>query len=139
MIEFFGRFWMQNRHVSYFLLHCFNFLQNSSVRIENVWLFSTCFYAQIFSKYNFLTYYNASSSIILVKSLKFRNNSKIIATFPSNLLRKMWVWAFLMFCYYFSLEMVLQGMAKNNLTEKDAEIQATLKHTPAWKPTEEKI
>ena len=39
----------------------------------------------------------------------------------------------IMLCYYFSLEAVLKGMAKNNPTEKqtDAEIQATLKHAPA--------
>ena len=37
-----------------------------------------------------------------------------------------------MLCYHFSLEAVLKGMAKNNLTGKqiDAEIQATLKHAP---------
>ena len=36
-------------------------------------------------------------------------------------------------CYYFSLEAVLQGVAKNNPTKKelDAEIQVTLKHMPA--------
>ena len=36
-------------------------------------------------------------------------------------------------CYYFSLEAVLQGVAKNNRAEKqiDVEIQATLKHAPA--------
>ena len=35
-----------------------------------------------------------------------------------------------MLCYYFSLEVVLQGVAKNSPTEKqnDAEIQPTLKH-----------
>ena len=39
----------------------------------------------------------------------------------------------IMLCYYFSLEAVLQGVAKNNPTKKelDAEIQATLKHMPA--------
>ena len=38
-----------------------------------------------------------------------------------------------MLCYYFSLEVVLQDVAKNNPTENelDAEIQATLKHMPA--------
>ena len=38
-----------------------------------------------------------------------------------------------MLCYYFSLEAVLQGMVKNNPTEKqiDAAMQATLKHGPA--------
>ena len=37
-----------------------------------------------------------------------------------------------MLCYYFSLEAVLQGLAKNDPTKKevDAEIQATLKHMP---------
>ena len=39
----------------------------------------------------------------------------------------------IMFCYYFSLEVVLQDVAENNPTKKelDAEIQATLKHMPA--------
>ena len=39
----------------------------------------------------------------------------------------------IMLCYHFSLEVVLQDVAKNNLTKKelDAEIQATLKHMPA--------
>ena len=39
----------------------------------------------------------------------------------------------IMLCYYFSLEAVLQGMAKNNPTEKeiDPEMQATLKHGPS--------
>ena len=38
----------------------------------------------------------------------------------------------IMLCYYFSLEAVLQGTAKNNPTKKelDAETQATLKHMP---------
>ena len=45
----------------------------------------------------------------------------------------------IMLYYYFSLEAVLQGVPKNNPTEKqiDVEIQATLKHGPAWKFTEE--
>ena len=47
----------------------------------------------------------------------------------------------IMLCYYLSLEVVLQGMAKNNPTEKqtDAEIQATIKYAPAWKLAEEKM
>ena len=38
-----------------------------------------------------------------------------------------------MLCYYFSLEAVLQDVAKNNPTKKelDAEIQVTAKHIPA--------
>ena len=41
----------------------------------------------------------------------------------------------ILLCYYFSLEAVLQDMIKNNPAEKqiDAEMQATLKHGPAWK------
>ena len=38
-----------------------------------------------------------------------------------------------MLCYHFSLEAVLQGMAKNSPTEKQIEAknyEATLKHTP---------
>ena len=42
--------------------------------------------------------------------------------------------------YYFSSEVILQRMAKNNPTEKKyANIQATLKHAPEQKLTEEKI
>ena len=39
----------------------------------------------------------------------------------------------IMLCYYFSLEEVLQYVAKNDPTKKelDAEIQAILKHMPA--------
>ena len=38
----------------------------------------------------------------------------------------------IMLCYYFSLEAVLQGVAKNDPTEKqtDAKMQATLGHAP---------
>ena len=41
----------------------------------------------------------------------------------------------ILLCYYSSLEAVLQDMIKNNPAEKqiDAEMQATLKHGPAWK------
>ena len=44
-----------------------------------------------------------------------------------------------MLCYYFSLEVVLQGMSKNNPIEKqiNAEIQVTLKHERTWKLTVE--
>ena len=36
----------------------------------------------------------------------------------------------IMLCYYFSLEAILQDVAKNNPTKKelDVEIQATMKH-----------
>ena len=44
-------------------------------------------------------------------------------------------------CYYFSLEAVLQGVARNNPTEKHigAETLATLKHAPVQKLIEVKI
>ena len=47
----------------------------------------------------------------------------------------------IMLCYYFSLEAVLQEVARNNPTEKHivAETQATLKHTPVQKLIEGKI
>ena len=43
--------------------------------------------------------------------------------------------------YYFSLEVVLQDMGRNNPAEKqiDAEIQATFKHGTALKLTKEKM
>ena len=39
----------------------------------------------------------------------------------------------IMLCYHFSLEAVMQDVAKDNPTKKelDAEIQVTLKHMPA--------
>ena len=39
-----------------------------------------------------------------------------------------------MICCHFSLEAVLQDIAKNNPTEKqiDTKIQAKLKHVPVW-------
>ena len=45
----------------------------------------------------------------------------------------------IMLCYYLSLEEILQSIAKNNPIEKqiNVEIQATLKHVPAVKLTEE--
>ena len=47
----------------------------------------------------------------------------------------------IMLCYHFSLEAVLQVVAKNNPTKKeiDSEIRATLKHAPVLKFTEEKM
>ena len=44
MIEFFGRLWVQNWRVSYFLYYCFVFLHNSSVRIRSPELFRTFLY-----------------------------------------------------------------------------------------------
>ena len=72
MIEFFGRLWVQNWHFSYFLCHCFDFLHG-------------CFHTKIF-KGKFRTHCNLSSSTILIESLKFRNNSWIAVSSPSNLL-----------------------------------------------------
>ena len=97
MIEFFGRLWVQNWHFSYFLCHCFDFVHG-------------CFHTKIFSKCKFRTHCNLGTT--LIESLKFRNNSRIAVSSPSNLLRKLWLWVYLiLYCYYFSLEVVLQGMA----------------------------
>ena len=115
MTELFGRLWVQNWHVSYFLYHCFDFLYG-------------CFRTKVFSKCKFPTHYNIGSSTILIESLKVR--SWITVSSPSNLLWKLWIWFFLdiMLCYYFSLEAVLQDIAENNPTKKqiDAEDPGTL-------------
>ena len=57
----------------------------------------------------------------------------------------MWNCDYELFEYYalllFSLEVVLQDVAKNNPTENQivAGIQATPRHAPVWKLTEEKM
>ena len=84
---------------SCFWYYCFVFFHNYSVRIGSPWLFRTCFYTKIFSKSNFRTHYNVGSSTILIESLKTRNNCGTLATSPSNLLRKMWIWVFWMLCF----------------------------------------
>ena len=65
--------------INIFQISCFVFLHNS-IRISIPWLTRTCFHTKI------VTHYNVSSSAILVESLKFRNNSRITVTSPSNLL-----------------------------------------------------
>ena len=97
MIEFFGRLCVQNWHFSYFLCHCFVFLHNS-VRISIPWLFRTYFHTKIFSKCNFRKHY-VGSNTILIESLKFRNNSRITVSSPSNLLCKLWIWVFWILCF----------------------------------------
>ena len=138
MIELFKRLWVQNWRFSYFLHYCFVFLHNSAVRIGCSWLFHTCFHTKIFRKHNFQMHYNVGSSTILVESLKIRNNCRTFATSPSNLLGKMWIRVFYALLSFF-FRSCLAVMAKNNPTEKqiDVEIQATMKHGPAWKHTEE--
>ena len=86
LIKFFGRLCVHNWHFSYFLCHCFDFLHG-------------CFRTKIFSKGKFRTHCNLSSSTILIESLKFRNNSWIAASSPSNLLWKLWLWVFLILYY----------------------------------------
>ena len=68
----------------YFLCHCFVFFHNS-IRISISWLFRSCFHTKI------VTHYNVGPSTILIESLKFRNNSRITVTSPSNLLWKLWI------------------------------------------------
>ena len=71
-------------YFSYLLCHCFVFL-HYSIRISIPWLFHTYFHNEIFSNCNFCTHCNFVSSTILIESLKFRNNSRIKVTSPSNL------------------------------------------------------
>ena len=100
------------------IFHCFVFF-HSSIRISIPWLFCTCFHTKIFSKCNFCTHYNVGSSTILIELLKFRNNFRITVTSSSNLLWRLSMWAFLniILRYYFSLETILQDVAKNNSTK----------------------
>ena len=71
-------------------------------------------------KCNVRTHYKVGSSSILIEWLIFSVTTMNMSFFEIML-------------YYFSLEVVLQDVAKNNPTKKelDAEIQATLKHMPA--------
>ena len=72
-------------------------------------------------KCNFRTHYKVGSSSILIEWLIFSVTTMNMSFFK------------FMLCYYFSLAVVLQDVAKNNPTKKElnAEIQATLKHMPA--------
>ena len=76
-------------------------------------------------------HYNVGYSTILIELLKIRNNSRTLATSPVKNMNMNFL--NIMLCYYFPLEAVLQGVPKNNPTEKqiDVEIQATLKYGPA--------
>ena len=86
-------------------------------------------------------------SNILIKLVKLKIQELhfiIIANSSRYLLQKTWIWVLwiLRFIFaYFSSESVLQGMFKNNTTEKqiDAKIQVTLKHVPARNITVEKV
>ena len=114
MTEMFKRLWTQNWRFSYSLYYCFVFLHNSCP-----WLFGTYFHTKIFSKRNSCTRYNVGSSTILVKSLKIRNNCRILATSLSNLL---WKCQYEFFEYYalllFFFRSCLAVVAKNNPTKK---------------------
>ena len=49
-----------------------------------------------------------------MESLKFRNKYRIIVTFLSKVLWKIWIWVFWILCFVIAfLEAVFQGMAKN--------------------------
>ena len=79
---------------SCFLYYCFVFLH-----IGSPLLFCTCFHTKISSKCNFRSHFNVGSSTILIESLKTRNNCRTLATAPSNLLWKMWIWVFWVLCF----------------------------------------
>ena len=77
-------------------------------------------------KCNFFTDYNHGSFTIPIESLKSRNNSKII---PVIYFEKCEYEFFEYYTYYhFSLEAVLQGMAKNNPTGKQVEAKIKKRH-----------
>ena len=154
MIEIFGRLWVQNWRVSYFLYYCFVFLHNSSVRIETPYLFRACFYITIFSKRDFRTHWNVGSSTILTEWLKTRNNCRTLATSASNLLWKTWIWVFWIsfFYYYFSLEAVLLSWLKITqpkyksmyifrrhwgISQRENSQKSAKFNRPTWKLTEE--
>ena len=109
VIEFFGSLWVQNWRVSYFLYYCFFFLHIGSPQ-----LFRTYFYTKISSKSNFRTHFNVGSITIRTESLKIRSNCRTLATAPSNLLWKIWIWVFfnIMLYSYLSLEAVLLSWLK---------------------------
>ena len=95
--------------------------------------FRTCFHTKIFSKCKFRTHHNVGSSTILIELVKFRKNSRIAVSSPSNLLWKLWLWVFLniILCYYFSLEAVLQAVSGQKTNQRKS--SGKLKHVPAWK------
>ena len=101
--RFFEHLWVWNWHFSNLFSYCFVFLHNS-IKISIPWLIRTSFHTKI------VTHYNVGCTAILIEPLKFRNNSRITVTSPSNLLQKLWI---LYFVIIFSLEAVLQGVAKN--------------------------
>ena len=125
--------------------HCFVFLRNSSVRMGKSLLFRIylVFTPPFFFKCNFSTDCNGGSFSILIESLKFRTNSRIIVTYPGNLLWKMWV---SFFEYYAMLSFFFRsGLARHGWklpyqkTNRSKNSKATLKHAPSWKLTEEKM
>ena len=115
MIKFFGCLRVQNW---YFHISCatalFSFITlvlESEIHCYFVYIL---FYTKRFIKCNFCMDYNDDSFTILIESLKFRNNSRSIATYSGNLLWKMWA--------------VLQAMAKNNPTKKQIETKVIKWH-----------
>ena len=82
-------------------------------------------------KCNFRTYYNVGSGTLLIEWLMFTNNPELQWLLLEICCENIkWVFLKNMPCYYFSLEAVFQGVAKNNPTKKelDAEFEATMKH-----------
>ena len=101
------------------------------LRIGNPYLSRTCFYTKDFSKRNFRTHYNVSPSTILIELLKTRNSCRTLATSPSNLLWKMWIW---FFEYYALLLFFFRSCLAVT-----AKFRRHWSIRPAWKLTEECI
>lgn len=141
MKDLFGRFLLQNWDVSYFLCHRFSFchrIRSLSVKIGTKLLFHTCFHIKISIFFESVAF--KLNTTCTEQELYFR----IGANSARHLLRKIRILLFRVLCFvvvYFSSEALLQGMSKNNPTKNqiNVKIQVPLKHSPAWKLTEEKM
>ena len=107
-------------------LIAFVFLHNS-IRISIPWLICTCFHTKI------VTHYNVASTAILIW------NSETTPELQWLLLVIYFENCELYTLLLFSLEVVLQGVSKNKPSRTATEIQATLKHAPAWKLRRENV
>ena len=108
-----------------FLVSLLFSIHNSSVRIGSALPF--LIYSVFILK--FLVSVTFAHITTTAPSLFWNNNSRIIAATPGNLLRKMWIWVFLILCcvVIFFLEAVLQGMARSSPAENKS-IQKFKRH-----------
>ena len=81
MMEFFGCLWVQNWYFSHSLCHCFVFFRNSSVSVA------------------FILKFLVSITFARITLLESETASSVLATSPSNLLWKMWIWVSWILCF----------------------------------------